>query len=140
MCLHIKFEQVAVTATQDIKCYKVLRKDKFGVYESPYRGKTVLIGMTYELEAELEAECGGWPEVNKGLHTFVKFNDAVNECKEWKSSDRSCYSKDSDRRKCKYVIVESIIPTDAKYYEGAFNDVKSYASSEVKYNEIIKEI
>ena len=130
MCLIVS-ERSHKIAVEDVKCYKVV--ELFNEYE---QGKTVgyglrtffqdfpiSIGKTYKSELDDPYYC---MEVEKGLHTFTNFDDAVKFVK------GSQYN---------VLIVSTTIPKGSFYYEGTFKRMfkyfKSYASDTLRYDEII---
>ena len=82
-------------------------------YKTPYQKSAVEIGETYDSEL---IESG--KEVEIGLHSFKSKKAAKN---------------DGDG-----VIVKCIIPKGAEYYIGYFDGETSYASTQLKYVEVVE--
>lgn len=83
-------------------------------YRTPYRYYPIIIGKIYtSLLLHNEYTC----TITKGLHSFTNQLDAQN---------------DGDG-----VVAKCIIPKGSAYYEGYFDNKKSYASNCIKYLEIV---
>jgi len=83
---------------------------------TPYQEIPVEIGKTYLSEVEVTNSI-----IGEGLHSFYDLEDAIDDADD------------------NWVIVECIIPKGSTYYSGTFIGWKSYASNELKYEEIVRE-
>lgn len=113
MCLKIKRLSWCHVALHDIVCYKPVkyRRGNFTTREiiTPVRGEPVAIGKTYKSKLDRQKIT-----VERGLHSYANMNNAI------------AYSYGNP-------VVMCIIPIGSKYYKGTYNDMSSYASSELRY-------
>lgn len=117
MCLKLKGFSIKRLALTDKICYKFLENDGKGGYETPYKYFDVVIGETYKSTLR-RTVCN---EIEEGLHSFADYEDTKN-----KAYTFGC------------VVAKCVIPRGSWYYTGEFSGCKSYASSQLKYVEIIK--
>lgn len=118
MCLYINKDQKAIIATEDIVCFKVLKKWN-NKYITPYQNKKVILGKLYHSKIDAKKRDN---TINKAIHSFVNLEEAKTELDSWYSPN--------------YVIVKAIIPKDAEYYIGCFENINDcYASNQIKYIE-----
>ena len=114
MCLIINPVNVALEAETDIVCWKFLEivNYKKGKFKTPYKNFPVKIGKTYTSKLVKEGK-----EVNVGIHSFVKIEDALD------------YQNGYGR-----VVAKCIIPKGSMYFLGAYDLTDdSYASDKLKY-------
>jgi hypothetical protein len=135
MCLDVKRNAIKRIALKDIVCYKFVYnyvyRDVFGgeTYPdekkliTPYQEVFIEIGKTYK-SALRKHKHKYWGEVNYGLHSFKNIEDAKRTATNFRDN--------------KYHIVKCVIPRWSMYYVGKFNELPSFASSKIKYVEIIK--
>lgn len=122
MCLIIKKSSVALIATEDIICYKVLTYIiTVGKWLTYFKYSPVTIGDTYHSELTRQ-ELTITDAIEKGLHSFASLEDANNFV--------------SDR--LNVGVFKCVIPKGSTYYKGSFFNWKSYASDTLVYIEIIK--
>lgn len=136
MCLDLKWNAFRQIAKEDIIVYKHLysypdhsNKDKI-YYMTPYKRHFVEIGEVFKsgLKKEISNFFNNtnFFEVNVGIHSFKYINDCIYD------------SQQMTNRSYATNIVKCIIPKGAKYYVGEFENSVSYASTEIKYEKIIK--
>lgn len=87
-------------------------------YVTPYRKFPVEIGKTYHSKLIKQKYKRSTELILNGLHSYGNYQNAAN----YSSSD---------------IIVKCIIPKGSVYYEGSFDDKKSYASNCIIYVEIV---
>lgn len=136
MCLLLNSASKTSIAHEDIEVYKVVMSNGYGI-QTPYRRTKVLLNLTYH--TDLQIEC---LKVHLGFHSFVKLVDAELECRLWND-----YIENTSLN-YRYKIVKCVIPNGSMYVNGCFSvcdqhgifvkEVDSYASSQIKYIEIIK--
>jgi hypothetical protein len=142
MCLDITNSRERLIAETDITCYKVLQVTKkflgfIKKYKTPFYHAKIEIGKTYYSDFEYNIysmKSLMTYVIEKGLHTFTTHKGAISQIAELK------LNKITHRRFC---VVECTIPKGTEYYIGEFGNgltysLPSYASSELKYNKIIK--
>jgi len=87
-------------------------------WQTPYQHTVITIGKTYS------SKLLKWKnEVDKGLHSFATLKAA---------------RKDGEGKYVKGKYVKCIIPKGSRYYEGTFRSDVSYASTLLKYVEIVE--
>lgn len=129
MCLDLNENQLETkVAKTDIKCYKFLYQGDDLI--TPYMMHTVEMGSTYitELDEPNVGLVGN--SVERGLHSFTTLHGLIGYVRNRVRRKRSGYTM---------LLVECIIPKGSEYYEGNFNNTKSYASDTLKYNRFITE-
>jgi hypothetical protein len=126
MCLDLNKPIMLLTAEEDIVCYKWVQKIR-KIMQTPYRNSSVEFGIIYV--SDLMRNKNGTVDI--GLHSYAgvialdelfyvhRFYPTTNTPTPW--------------------VVKCIIPKGAKYYVGIFAGEKSYASTELKYIERLKE-
>lgn len=122
MCLELKegFKNIRFTFKR-IECYKGLVQEvqhNGAKYTTPCQGSKVVIGKTYF--SRLVKDSWG---VENGLHSIEKIDDARTIVKKYFTSDT--------------VLVKCVIPRFSFYYVGEYCGYNSYASSALKYVEIV---
>jgi len=122
MCLTLKSSETKPKiATKDIVCYKGIIETPKG-FITPYQGFKVKIGKTYFSEIYKYDD-----EIDVGLHSFAIYEEMI----AWEKREIEI------RKGAELKPVKCIIPRGATYYTGEFSTNKSYASSELKYVELI---
>lgn len=89
-------------------------------YITFYRQFEITLNTTYT--SELEVKHKSYYFIEKGLHSYKYAKD----CKTYKNKNINTH------------IVKCVIPKGSTYYEGYFNECKSYASDTLQYLKIIK--
>lgn len=116
MCLSNVQRRRPKTATEDIPCFKILRKDRKG-FVTPYYYQRIKLGHSYTSVLESPDYCD---DVEKGIHAFLTLEQAQLVAKTIPTD----------------VIVKCIIPKGAKYYIGEYyRQFKNtaIAATEIKY-------
>lgn len=120
MCLDVT-DKTRYTATEDIVVYKEVYtiKTLLNTFRTIYQHSTVVLGETYTsnliLVKDYDERYYDLEYVEIGLHSY----------------------KDMPRRSTYYKLIKCIIPKGAEYYVGKFDGDDSYASTELKYLEVI---
>lgn len=142
MCLVLKsslFKRTKRISLRDITCYKlvtlipVYNDDKCFIghlenqFKTLYQLATVELGKTYKSKLKYERPSYYCHVVEDGLHSYATYEDA-----HWASI------RNPLMRIPNPIVVKCIIPVGSWYYVGRFDLKKSYASSKLKYVEIIK--
>lgn len=123
MCLILKSSKTKPKiATKDIVCYKGVIETYEGLM-TPYQIFKVEIGKTYFSEISKYSN-----EIEVALHSFINYKEIV----KWKKTEMHLGGMENELK-----LVKCIIPKGATYYVGTFNFYDSYASSELKYVELV---
>lgn len=151
MCLYL-IEQSSRTrkiAEENIPCYKVVRVH-FDGYCSPfYIQNEIRPGASYTSGLYFEEGMTDPDSITVGLHTFIRYEDAVNSIQPKDATE----SQRIDRCK-RFRIIRTIIPKGSSYYEGFFParfcdmiamhenkaSVNSYASNALIYDTEVIEL
>lgn len=150
MCLEISNNAKEQYATEDIVCYKVIKRyERFGsdpydnmiiigyFYNTPFQDARVEIGKTYR--SQLRKVVNTTHKIEEGIHSCVSYEDAQKTCRLLGTLSY-------------YAIAKCIIPKGSKFYVGYFGPsnvvhrdnehnitiLNSYASNKLKYVEIVK--
>jgi len=125
MCLYTN-EEKPVTATEDIVCYKVTRREKdeemVSLYMySPIKMNQVLTVPKFQVEPN---RCG---EIDYGFHSFAELDAALYEM-----AGRIV------ARHEEFFVIECRIPKGSRFWTGEFSRAKSYVSNKIEYVKIIE--
>jgi hypothetical protein len=139
MCLSIKEKSCKQTAKKDIVCYKFLeQRFDCDMYQkclfatiTPFMFKEIVIGNTYasELKREVIPSERGLIKLDRveiGLHSMTSKQDCIETASHWVNEGRN------------QLIVRCIIPKGSQYYVGTYQSLKSYASTEIQYVEVVE--
>jgi len=130
MCLNLNINAKKHKAKSDLVCYKIARKDSINSRLVTYfQMAKISIGKTYTSELFRYSVADRFNNkrsayVDFGLHSFKTYEQAL------------MFYTDRD-----YVVgiclIKCVIPKGAWYYEGLFSTYDSYASSNLRYDEIV---
>jgi hypothetical protein len=125
MCLYTN-EEKPVTATEDIVCYKVTRREKdeemVSLYMySPIKMNQVMTAPKFQVKPN---RCG---EIDYGFHSFAELDAALYEM-----ADRIV------ARHEEFFVIECRIPKGSRFWTGEFSRAKSYVSNKIEYVKIIE--
>ena len=115
MCL-LTEQKIPQIATEDITCYKVIRKNMHSLHYCCFEWK---FGETYETEMKRLDLTGG---VQNGFHSYSLLEDTI---REYVATTTPC------------IIVECTIPTGAEYYYGIEMRGAGYASNKLVMNRVV---
>ena len=122
MCLELRTGLKNIRFTfKRIECYKGLVQETYDIgakYRTPCQGTKITIGKTYF--SRLVKCCGS---IENGLHSIEKIDDARTVIRRYFNDDT--------------VLVKCYIPRFSFYYVGEYCGYNSYASSALKYVEIV---
>lgn len=129
MCLVLdKNNFISNVAADDIVCYKHLLISVFeNRYHTPYYKFEVVLNKVYSSVISKKEYLDDEMIIEEGLHSFKTINDCEEDM-------FACFSNSTNEKR---VIAKCIIPKGSTYYEGKFFFYDAYASSEIKYLEII---
>ena len=129
MCLSLtKNQTTPIIAKDDVVCYKhLLVKD--GHYFTPYYKTEINFNKVFSSIIEMmnDGEAPYTHNIEEGLHSFANIEDCEQDL-------FSCFGSDGIEFR---VIAKCIIPKGSTYYSGSFYYHSAFASSEIKYLEII---
>jgi hypothetical protein len=111
-----------LTATEDIKCYKVGRKKTPDTFTPLYMGYfTYHKGETYKLDKPLQPESKGqWAEVHEGYHSMSDNKQVSARLLVFNSNNHN-----------EYTAAEFTIPKGANYYYNPYT--QEYVSDQIIY-------
>lgn len=121
MCLVNVTTKRAKIATEDIPCFKVLRRYT-SEFRTPYMYVRIVLGRSYT--SNLDSPCEG--EISEGIHAVLTLEQARYI---WQNLQTHCDAYP-------HVIVKCIIPKGAKYYIGQYYEQfknTAIAATEIKY-------
>ncbi len=126
MCLYTE-EERPVTATEDIVCYKVTRREKneemVSLYRrSPIKMNQVMTAPKFQTEPRYYGKI-----VEYGFHSFAELGKAFYEM-----------SSNVSSRYEEFFVIECRIPKGSRFWTGEFSRAKSYVSNKIEYVKIIE--
>ena len=144
MCLKTHFTTPLI-AGKDIVAYKVLLWDGTR-YLSPFQGHEYTLDTEeavdnmYEGYSINDYYLGFGMSIDEGLHSFTRLREAKRGAKFYMFA----YSDELKSLDVEVVILKSIIPKGAKYYEGTWgshgNSIESYASDKLTVTSEVVEV
>lgn len=126
MCLYTE-EERPVTATEDIVCYKVTRREKNEEMMSLYIRSPVKMNQVLTVP-KFQAEPSYYGKIEYGFHSFAELDAALYEM-----AGRIV------ARHEEFFVIECRIPKGSKFWTGKFSEAKSYVSNRIEYVKVIKE-
>ena len=131
MCLVINQLEPKI-ADKDIVCYKVVKRTEIkDVYKSSTIGFKYTIGQSYSNNIDIKF-------VDKIIKKRILYSHSCLNIYIIKEGMFHSYTSDYiPNYLSNYTLLKCIIPKEAYYYEGKFDTIPSYASSQIK---ILEEI
>ena len=114
MCLRTEQIEPQI-ATEDIICYKIIRKNMTSLYYNKFKWE---FGKLYKTEMQFYNS----EQIAQAFHSYKSYKDV-----------REAYSRTTEP--C--VVVKCTIPKDTSYYTGNHGVCEGYASEKIIINEII---
>jgi hypothetical protein len=114
MCLRTEQIEPQI-ATEDIICYKIIRKNMTSLYYNKFKWE---FGKLYKTEMQFYNS----EQITQAFHSYKSYKDV-----------REAYSRTTEP--C--VVVKCTIPKDTSYYTGNHGVCEGYASEKIIINEII---
>ena len=128
MCLEIKKDQQPLTAEADISCYKVVIYEEryYNVeYKTYFKKAIIKLGSTYKSKLERNTKYDTYVDsVEMGLHSFIDLESAIDFI-------------DNGNNFYELRVIKCLIPKGSIYYSGSFGYWDSYASTALKYLEVV---
>ncbi len=125
MCLYTE-EERPVTATEDIVCYKVTRREKNEEMMSLYIRSPVKMNQVLTVP-KFQAEPSYYGKIEYGFHSFAELDAALYEM-----AGRIV------ARHEEFFVIECRIPKGSRFWTGEFSRAKSYVSNKIEYVKIIE--
>lgn len=125
MCLYTE-EERPVTATEDIVCYKVTRREKNEEMMSLYMYSPIKMNQVMTAP-KFQAEPSYYGKIDYGFHSFAELDAALCEI-----SERII------TRYEEFFVIECRIPKGSRFWTGEFSRAKSYVSNKIEYVKIIE--
>lgn len=120
MCLVTTWKEPLI-ATRDIECYKVIEREPYRDWHTPFQNMPVVLGKGYTTNhfptVTTPDKC-----VESGFHSFFFRADAREEALEL-----------SRLYRYRYAFIKCKIPAGSKYWEGKFGDYPCYCSDTIIY-------
>ena len=137
MCLRIYDRDITVKeADSDKTFYKVIAKNRYGHYVSPYIGADIAFDLELCDADQENFVTNNWAwstnfcEIGYGgFHLFTKKEDAEFEVEMMKTSVFRSPNTE-------YFIAKAIVPKGTKYVEGFYGDRLAVVAKKVKYTKI----
>ena len=117
MCLITKMTEPTI-ATEDITCYKVIRKCMLSLY---YNGFKWEFGKIHTSQIKVVERPDNAHEIYQGLHSYATLKGLK---KAYYTATVPC------------LAVKCTIPSGSKVYSGRHNNLKGYASDQLIVNEV----
>jgi hypothetical protein len=125
MCLYTN-EEKPVTATEDIVCYKVTRREKDEEMVSLYMYSPIKMNQVMTAP-KFQTEPRYYGKIEYGFHSFAELDAALYEM-----ADRIV------ARHEEFFVIECRIPKGSRFWTGEFSRAKSYVSNKIEYVKIIE--